>query len=401
MFSAFAQQDVEMSRQGLTKLGFENVRILRNCDTVYASVEDPSFRGTFRGGAKALELLAASFPDVSYYELLLEEYGCSKVCVHASEEDGKWRVSVNYDVEKTKRLLKQMEGVKSPYGKIDISLIPIISLANNKYDRLFDVGIFFAPSFSTSLWKGNRIIVQPIIPLYTNYDKTVSEADKTTLSVSYYSNPRRQVRLGVAAISQELMENDKWSAKVAAGSFYQNVVGLYGELGYHFNENLDLGVHAGYSYTSLFYDQKWYIGSPTMCNIMAKATYYEPVSSVQIELQGGRFMYGDWGGRLDLTRHFGEYAIGVYGILTGGEHNGGFHFAIPFGGKRQKRDGVFRIKAPEYYDMQYSMVSYYRYVWEKMAREFEEIPDKNRSAHYWQAKDIERDIQKMLNGTFE
>jgi hypothetical protein len=36
-----------------------------------------------------------------------------------------------------------------------------------------------------------------------------------------------------------------------------------------------------------------------------------------------------------------------------------------------------------------------------MGREFEEIPDKNRSAHYWQAKYIERYIQKMLNGSFE
>jgi hypothetical protein len=209
------------------------------------------------------------------------------------------------------------------------------------------------------------------------------------------------LRLGVASISQDLFYSGRWTGKVAAGVFYPRYAGFYGELGYHVNANLDIGAHVGYAYTSFFYDDKWYIGEPTVLTTMAKVSYYEPWSSFQLQAQAGRFCYGDWGVRVDLTRHFGEYAIGLYGILTGGEHNGGFHFAIPFGGKRQRRKGVIRVKLPDYYDMQYSMVSYWRYALENMGQEMEEIPDKNHSAHYWQADYIEKYMQKYLDGTFE
>lgn len=43
----------------------------------------------------------------------------------------------------------------------------------------------------------------------------------------------------------------------------------------------------------------------------------------------GRYLYGDYGLRGDCTRHFGEYAVGVYAMYVEGEVNGGFHFAIP------------------------------------------------------------------------
>jgi hypothetical protein len=36
-----------------------------------------------------------------------------------------------------------------------------------------------------------------------------------------------------------------------------------------------------------------------------------------------------------------------------------------------------------------------------MGREMEEIPDKNHSAHYWQAEYIEKYMQKYLDGNFE
>lgn len=140
------------------------------------------------------------------------------------------------------------------------------------------------------------------------------------------------------------------------------------------------------------------VSKPDKFNFMLKADYYEPTTKLQCSLAAGRFVYGDYGARLDCTRHFGEYAIGLYGILTGGEHNAGFHFAIPFGGRSQKRKGVLRLRLPEYFDWEYSMVSYYKYSFENMGQEYEERPDKNRSAHYWQAKYIEQYLQKFLDG---
>lgn len=387
IFSAQAQNDMSLPNQALQDKGFENIRILSESDTVFAAIEDPAYRGTFRGPAEALKVLRQYYPNCNKFEVVVLEYGISKVCVHAVCDHEKWEINVDYDVKRVNdRLKKDLIPSKKSYGMVDVNLIPIVTLNNHRYDKLFEVGLFFAPSFETTLWKGNRLIVQPIVPLYTNLQK---------------EDAHRNLRLGVAAISQELFDNGKWSTRVAAGSFYPDIVGFYGDLEYKLSSKLDIGVNLGYGYTSLFYDNKWYIGEPSVFSAMAKCSYYEPRTSFQLQVQAGRFEFGDFGGRIDLTRHFGEYAIGLYGILTGGEHNGGFHFSIPFGGKRQKRNGIIRVKAPEYYDMEYSMVSFWRYTFEKMGRLFEEIPDKNHSAHYWQAEYIEKYMQKYLDGTFE
>ena len=98
-----------------------------------------------------------------------------------------------------------------------------------------------------------------------------------------------------------------------------------------------------------------------------------------------------------MSRHFGDYTIGPYGVLTGGEHNAGFHFAIPLGAKRQMRKGRVRFKLPDYFDWEYSMVSHYEFYNNRMGKYIETRPDENRSAHYWQAVHVAQYAQKLLN----
>lgn len=388
VFVFSAENGINLAKQVLTDLCFENIHVTADKDTLFACFEDPAYRGTFRGPAVAIKQMKSKLPEYNHFVVVVQEYGVSRVRIYAESNDANvWNVSVSYDVKEMNRLFKNdTPSGRNPYGKIDVNLIPIITLNNHSYDKLFEVGAYFAPSIETSLWKGNRLIVQPIIPLYTNLDK---------------KDAHRNVRLGVASVSQELFDCGRWRSKVSAGCFYPDAIGVYGDVEYRVNSYLDIGAHVGYAYTSLFYDNKWYIGHPTVMSSMLTCSVYEPVTSFQLQVAAGRFNFGDWGTRVDLTRHFGEYAIGLYGILTGGEHNGGFHFSIPFGGKKQCRNSVVRLKLPEYYDMQYSMVSFWKYTWERMGREFEEIPDKNHSAHYWQAEYIEKYVDKYLNGKFE
>lgn len=387
IFAAYAQDGASLAGQALLSLGFEDIQVAIAGDTLFAGFEDVAYRGTFRGPAIAIENMKSVLPDCNHFEVVVREYGVSRVCIHAESEDDNWNVKVDYDVsEVNRRFGSDIVSGASSYGKIDVNLIPIVTLNNHSYDKLFEVGAYFAPSFETTLWKGNRIIVQPIVPLYTNLNK---------------NDAHRNVRLGVASISQELFDCGRWKAKVAGGCFYPDAMGVYGDIEYKVSSYFDIGAHVGYAYTSLFYDNKWYVGRPTVFSSMLSCSLYEPVTSFQLQVEAGRFNFGDWGTRIDLTRHFGEYAIGLYGILTGGEHNGGFHFAIPFGGKRHLRKSFVRVKLPEYYDMQYSMVSFWRYTWERMGRELEDVPDKNRSAHYWQAEYIGKYVKKYLDGEIE
>ena len=132
-----------------------------------------------------------------------------------------------------------------------------------------------------------------------------------------------------------------------------------------------------------------------------RADYFDVATALKAQLTAGRFLYGDYGARLDITRHYRDYAIGVFGILTGGEHNAGFHFAIPVRGKRNKQGGYLRVNLPEYYDMQYNMVSYFEYADERMGTELEVRPIENRSLQYWNAAYIQRNVQRILDGKLD
>lgn len=117
-------------------------------------------------------------------------------------------------------------------------------------------------------------------------------------------------------------------------------------------------------------------------NAALKASVYEPRFNLQFDLQAARYLYGDYGVRGDCTRHFGEYAIGVYGMYTDGEINGGFHFAIPLPGKKWSRNRGVRVRQADYFAMEYSMESWGRYADEKMGETYRTRPDENRSNRF-------------------
>lgn len=194
------------------------------------------------------------------------------------------------------------------------------------------------------------------------------------------------------------MKGGRWSLKAAAGILYSNFMGANVEAGRQLTDALGLKLKVGYLGEAYVDNKGYHFVKPDKLTFLAKADYYERFSRLQVQLTAGRFVYGDYGGRMDVTRHFGDYAIGVYGVLTDGEHNAGFHFAIPMMGKRQKRNGRIRLRMPEYFNWEYSMVSNYRYANENMGREYTVRADENRSARYFQAEYIEQNLQRYLNG---
>lgn len=68
--------------------------------------------------------------------------------------------------------------------------------------------------------------------------------------------------------------------------------------------------------------------------------YFIPQVNTQLKVSGGRFIYGDYGVCGTLSRYFGEYIVGLYGMYTDGETNAGFHFSIPLPGKKRSRHAV-------------------------------------------------------------
>lgn len=378
-----ARPDVP-SAAGLVGLGFDNVRVGRSGDIVYAAIEDPTYRGTYRGLGVALQHLAAECPGAAGYEVVLLDSRVPQVCAHGRFADDSWTVDVDYDVAPAMAVLADAAEEGSSRGKIDITFHPKVSLNNHRLDVLYEWAVAIAPSVETTLWRGNRITLQPVIPLCGGN--------------LYENNTLRYVRMGIAAIEQEFLSGGRWNLRMSAGLLYSGYMGVNAEVGYRFTDALSVKLQAGCTGDAYRDGSGYHFTAIDRPTYLAKADYYERLSRLQVQLTAGRFIYGDYGARVDVTRHFGDYAIGLYGILANGEHNAGFHFAIPMMGRRQKRRGAVRLRIPEYFNWEYSMVSYYKYADENMGREYKTRADENRSARYFQADYIGQNLQRYLDG---
>ena len=391
LFPIMGQAQNEYERC-LQKAGFENVAAYASHDTLTATLENTNYRGNYRGIGQAIKALSACDAQIKVFRLLVQEYQKPQVVVQATRTSELWSVQVDYDTQQLEQQFlthrsataaRNEEMKTSTTGKIDVVLHPIFSFDNHKLDKLAEVCFFLAPSMETTLWRGNRIYLQPIIPLAHNLTK---------------SNPDRRVQLGVLAVRQEWLNQKRWYLSTTLGSFLYNRYGVNAELAYHYNHQLDFGVRLGLTGEQLLLPNKWQTTAPNKFHGMANVNFYHPATSLQAKLSAGSFVYGDIGVRADLVRHFGEFTVGVYGIYTDGEKNAGFNFALPLSTRRQLCRGQVRIRFPQYFTWEYSMLNYYRYAFEHMGQDYKERPDKSFTTHYWQAAYLQQYITRFLNG---
>lgn len=370
----------------LSEQGLEDIRIDIADGVVYASVEPTAYRGTFRGVAVALLALGQHFPDMQRIELVITEYQMPQVAIHARREAGLWQVYVDYAMSPILKRLKSRPQHNSSAWRFDLTANPIISLDNHRFDVLYEYTVSIAPTIETTLWRGNRITLMPVLPIASNVFK---------------SKPEGYIHVGIAAIQQEVFISNRLKAQLSGGMFLGDLMGFNAALTYRAGNAVTFGLKAALLGDAYVEADKYHFSSLDKVSVLGQASYYHTPTQIEAGLTGGRFVFGDYGARLDLTRHYGDYAIGIFGILTGGERNAGFHFAIPFGGKCQKRKGDFRIMLPEFYDMEYNMESYFEYAEKKMGRQVETRPDVNHAAHYWQASYVEMYLRKYIQSNHQ
>ena len=380
-----AAEDTSTAVASLTELGFQNVRVANyGRGVVYASIESATYRGTYHGAAVALQQLATIYPDIHEFKILLLDDQTPRVALTAHNDGGNWRVEGDTDFTELRTALEVKPKHNSSAGRVDLTFYPMFSWINHRFNQPFEYVLSIAPALQTSLWPGNRIILQPVIPI--SYDVETINSD------SY-------VPIGVATVAQDFTSRSgRLFGTVAGGFFLYDRWGFDARLGYHVNPRLTLSAEASITGEAMVNDDHYDIRALKKLSGFIKADYYHPATQLQGELKAGRFVFGDYGVRADISRHFGDYTIGLYGILTGGEHNAGFHFAIPFGPRHQGGNGKFRLRLPDYFDWEYSMVSYYEYYDQQMGRTVELRPDENRSAHYWQPTHVAQYTAKVLNG---
>lgn len=376
----------------LVRMGMEDVRVKETGDILRIAYEDNVYWGTYRGLGAVIGMLLDEGTAAGAIHLVVLEDRVPQIAVRIPEEAvagyraGAWSweqlvgsLQIGYDTDEDMRQLEAVKALNRSAGKVDLVVYPEVVLNNSWLDKLYGTVINLSPAVEVGLWKGASFTGQVIFPIWNNMK---GEMD--------------YIRPGMLVFRQELRFPHNLFATLNAGNFNGNRIGAEVSLLYRMNSGRwAFGVDAGLTGSSTFYGGKWEVTQWRRLNGSALVSYHEPYYNLEFDLRAMRFVYGDYGVRLDCVRHFGEVSVGLYAMCAGGLANGGFNFAIPLPrGKRSKRRAV-RVRLPEYFDWEYEAQSGNEYAARRLGRTFETRPDANHSRAYYDPSFIRDNLMKQ------
>lgn len=369
--------------EGLKAIGMENIQCAQTPDMTTVSFENNVYRSTYNGIGKAINTCLKSKTQGGLQLVVLENQ-IPRLCIslsdtllqayqhgHISMQQVYEKMGISIDTDQAVEALKNADKEEEAPSawKVDLIIYPELFLENNTFDELYTYAINLNPAVEMGLWKGGKLTAQVVLPIATNL-----------------GGEMKRVRPGVIALSQDIRLKHNIFGRLTVGNFTNNRMGAQLEMKYRNNNGrLELGALIGSTgFSAVTSDDGWYIGTKQRFNASVSASLYIPNTNLQFDVKASRYIYGDYGLRGDCTRHFGEYAIGLYGIYTDGEINGGFHFAIPLPGKKWSRKGFVRIKPADYFAWAYSMIADGKYIEERMGKSYNVTPNENRSSNFYQ-----------------
>jgi hypothetical protein len=368
----------------LRQLGMENIQVVSSPEKTFVSFENTVFRSTYRGvgegiraaltgmngGDLELVVLDNQVPQlhISISDSLISGYRTGAISL--KEIFQHMRISTDSRMA-MERLKESGEIENRSAGKVDIIVYPELFLENNKLYRLFSYYFNLSPAVELGLWKGGLLTAQVAIPASTNM-----------------TGQYGKIRPGIITLSQESYFASSWWARVLVGNLTNNRFGFHAETRWRskdgrFEARGQLGATSQSIVTNK--DDGWYISNEFRYNGALRGSMFVPRYNLRFDLQAARYIFSDYGIRGDMTRYFGECAIGFYGMLsTDGRMNAGFSFAVPLPGSKWSKNRGIRIRQADYFDMEYSMISGGKYFEENRGQGYRTRPDDNRSSHYFQ-----------------
>lgn len=120
-------------------------------------------------------------------------------------------------------------------------------------------------------------------------------------------------------------------ANVSFGTYHNDKYGLDVQYRYGLpSKNWSVGFEAGL--TGFYYQDGFNditFSNMSMIHFIADIEYHLPIENLNVRASVGRFIYEDFGGRVDLIKQFGLVDVGLFGTYTQNGATGGFQFAIP------------------------------------------------------------------------
>ena len=376
--SLLQAQPVRVS-ETLKELDMENISVVEKRDTITAAFETSAYRGIYNGIGIAIRHLVI-IPEIPTLQLLILDNALPQLCITIPAEliqkyqSGECALDEVYRkmgiTTSTETAVRQLKGVKrkeSSFGKVDLVVYPNVMLVNNVTYKLYKAALELQPAVEMQLWKGASLRMQVSLPIVSNED-----------------GKWNCVRLGYMTFRQDFRLANHWKGYLTGGSFSNDRQGLAAGIGY-FSANGRWTVEGGGGITGSahFYGSEWKMSQWKRVNGQISVGYYIPEVNTLVKVEGDRFIYGDYGVRGTLSRYFGEYIVGIYGMYTNGATNAGFNFSIPLPGKKRKRH-LLRVILPEYFAFQYDMRSGNEYAHRSLGESYSVEPKSAENSHFWQ-----------------
>lgn len=370
----------------LKELGMENIRMTHTPEGTTIACEDRVCRSSYEGVGRAVQAaLDGLEADEELTLTILDRNGLPQLNIELDRElvrdyrNGTIGLKTVFEAMKLSRnadeALERLKGTKTrarSSWRPDLTVYPQIFLENSRFDKLYRYYIGLAPALEMPLWKGGELTAQVIFPIVGNL-----------------KGEQSQIRPGCLTLSQGFYLKKNWTLTLAAGQFTNHRLGGAAEVNWKGeNGRWELGARAGLTTYSIFVDREWTVTRKPKLDASVYGQAYIPQWNTEVQAEAVRFVYGDYGMKGSVVRHFGEYTVGVFALYTDGEVNGGFNFAIPLPGRKYKRWHGMRVKPADYLAYQYSMVAYGDYIDRKLGTEYNTVPGKNRSKGFYQPEYI-------------
>lgn len=370
----------------LAELGMENIRTAHTEKGVAVVFEDRAFRSSYEGVGHAVKAAldgmtedgelrmavmdANGLPQLEIYmdRTLVTNYRKGKMSLREAFE----QMQLSCGTDGTLALLKDSETEAKSAWRPDLVVYPHLFLENTSFDKLYRYAIALAPAIEMPLWKGAELTAQVMLPIVGNQKGEL-----------------KQVRPGVVALKQGFYLKKNWTLNITAGQFTNHRLGGVADAKWRTdNGRWELGAKAGLTVFSLFVDREWSVTRKPKLDARVYGRVYVPRWNTELTGEAARFVYGDYGVKGSMVRHFGECTVGVYAMYTEGHVNGGFNFAIPLPGRKYNRWKGMRIKPADYFTYEYGMVAWGEYIDKNLGVSYTTGTGENRTRGFYQPEYI-------------
>ena len=331
-------QSGDAAVEELVKMGFENVSGTdTDAERVYI-MQNTAYRLQGVGMAKAVDVIqSVGMPDDRDCRIVVLDNNVPQYSLvyHWTDADGDGKADVGradweatYELGDSWKVANKTKKENRSLFKTDIVVYPQVQYRNYVINKIYTFLITVSPAVEISLWPGNKLTGQVVIPILNEYGESYG---------------RSQVRQGYITISQDY----RWKNLFLTGTFgtFNNMRwGADLQARYVFKDpRFAIDGEIAYTGTSWFNHWRWKVGKMNTLTWSAGGSFYWPRFNVKFDLHLQQYLLGERGVHFQFIRQFRYATIGFYAtkVQHAGNHgfNGGFRFAINLPPYKYKRHG--------------------------------------------------------------